>query len=546
MSINISLITFASSLGRWIDRSESRLRPLLITIVANRCSVIAACFCWFFVVGNRNPNLTKRLISNEGALDQETSDAGDVAGGLSSDLGRTALFVLVLMLGISERLSRSANLISIERDWVPTLAPPSLEDDPTANFSLTHLNAVMSRIDLICKLFAPISISLFVSGVKSVRIGIVAVAGLSVLSWGMEFWSAKRVWNSNSRLNQPKRLNVINLDHPDELQNGGPLNAGKDSSLRTFLPRMREDIHRLLLSTFNVIYVALSDYVLSLKEYFATNVWVPSIAKSMLDFSVLSYSGTLDVFLLHAGFSLNTITLAAALGSLFELSSTFLMPWGVRILSVPRGESHPMIESPHGEDGGRLLVGEDEDEENDDGEDKEHLENDIITGVIRVGLWGLFEMLLALTPAVLAIWQFVDDLPSDSKESLGPSSGTTEPAQPLRLHPLVVGTILFFVAASRLGRCTFPLAIQQLSQARVSPTQWSSFAGTEMSFVSLFSLGHWIAAAIWSRPYQFQWLALASLIAVALSLALYSFWVFRERRHLIHWDKFCAMLKFPT
>lgn len=94
-----------------------------------------------------------------------------------------------------------------------------------------------------------------------------------------------------------------------------------------------------------------------------------------------------------------------------------------------------------------------------------------------------------------------------------------------------------FLCFSRLGLWVFDITTQELTQTYVAPKTLASFAGTEMSFVSLFELSQWILVAIISKPEQFRWLALVSLGAVACSTAMYSFWVLRHRGHLVHWER---------
>ena len=92
------------------------------------------------------------------------------------------LFAIVLFLSIVERLSRTANLLSIERDWIPAMAAPiPMLDGESSKNGLTELNAVISRIDLICKLLSPIAFSAFTTAVGSVRVVIVSLLILNAV-----------------------------------------------------------------------------------------------------------------------------------------------------------------------------------------------------------------------------------------------------------------------------------------------------------------------------------------------------------------------------
>ena len=45
-----------------------------------------------------------------------------------------------------------------------------------------------------------------------------------------------------------------------------------------------------------------------------------------------------------------------------------------------------------------------------------------------------------------------------------------------------------------------------------------------MSIVSLVSLGHWIAAAVWHTQSDFKWLALGSFVVVAIGVGAFWWW----------------------
>lgn len=97
--------------------------------------------------------------------------------------------------------------------------------------------------------------------------------------------------------------------------------------------------------------------------------------------------------------------------------------------------------------------------------------------------------------------------------------------------------MFFLLSFSRLGLWVFDLTTQEITQTSVAPAQRSSFAGTEMAFVSLFELTQWIAAAILYKPEQFHWIALGSFEAVGFSSMIYSVWVRQQRGHLVHWER---------
>jgi iron-regulated transporter 1 len=76
----------------------------------------------------------------------------------------------------------------------------------------------------------------------------------------------------------------------------------------------------------------------------------------------------------------------------------------------------------------------------------------------------------------------------------------------------------------------FDLMVQEMEQVEVPAIQRSTFAGTEQSFDSLFSLCHWAATVLWNRPEDFKWLALGSCIFLGTGTLMYAFWSQQPRR----------------
>ncbi|OCK89188.1 uncharacterized protein K441DRAFT_735861 [Cenococcum geophilum 1.58] len=405
-------------------------------------------------------------------------------------VAKTIIFIVVLALGISENLARKANVISIERDWVPALA---LETGPI-RFTLTQVNATMAMIDMISKLIAPIAISGLISVVPSVRFGVAAIAATNMISLGPEIWSARSLWDQCDALRQPKLPSLVEFDSERELYISNWWN----------------------------------NYIPSLKLFFSTEVWVPSMTMSMLHSSMLSVTGIVIVFLLNSGYSLKVVTIAEAASSAFEIGSTFLAPVAVRRLCpTTSAGSHRLMNVPQqGEE--EVLSDTDSDIDADDLIRKDDTRLDVNAGVIRLGLWGVFEMFLTLAPTLPLLYYLTHTL----AYPIPPSSSSPT----LTSHPFLTLSLLFLLSASRLGRGLFSLSTQQLAQARVPAHHRSSYAGTEIAFVSLFGLSHHVGAAIWSHPEQFSWLALGSVGAVGVSSLMFGWWARRERGHLVHWN----------
>lgn len=278
--------------------------------------MIAACLGWIFLFRNEPNDLTKTF---------ETL--------------RTIIFSLVVLIGIVEKLSGIANMITSEREWLPALA-----SDSDSN-SLTDLNAVMRRIDLICKLVAPLVIAGVIS-ISSTTTGAIIVAGSSLLSWGIEIISARYVWRHSPALRL--RSNEV----PRE---AGPASVtGRVSLLQVTTNLARAQLRNL-------------------EAYFGASVWAPSFALSLLHLSALSYAATFLTYLVNSGFSIPTITIARTLGSAVEVSSTYLAPVGVRFLTRIKAR------------GGYRQVSLQEVRE----DEPEPINKDVTVGLARTGLWGV-------------------------------------------------------------------------------------------------------------------------------------------------------------
>lgn len=291
------MLFFASALGRWVDCTPSRLRVLLMTIVINRISVLFSCIIWFVILSFSYPTPKK------------------------------VFFAVALVLGMVEKLSRGTNILSMERDWVPTLANTSVNTKISTPYDLTHLNTVMRRIDMLCKLIAPLAVSTFVSTVKSERVAVVVLATISTLSLGPECWGVQQVWSQNSRLRARKgRINDAAVcseqDQPMQL-------------CYPHTPLARRTLNLCGKFTLQII-SSIRAFVAEFGYYFRTSVWIPSLCAAVSHASVLNFSGTMLTYLLNAGYSLNIITGARASGAVFEIDSTFVFPWAVNTLYISK------------------------------------------------------------------------------------------------------------------------------------------------------------------------------------------------------------------
>ncbi|KAH7026507.1 uncharacterized protein B0I36DRAFT_366064 [Microdochium trichocladiopsis] len=547
--IYFAMIMFSSSIGSWVDQSPSRLRTLLTTIVCNRGSVIVGSLFWLAILSQRD------LLLNELPRGMDESAMFFVLP--TNKTLKGVGFGLAICCGIAERLSASGNLLSMERDWVPTVAArPTLDraaGSKASPYDLTHLNAVMRRIDLVCKLFSPIVLSLVISFSGSTRAGVLFTGLTSSICIPIEMISARSVWRANPALQQPKQRRQTAAPNTTTITTTAAASGTTAASpplARRILSQMRS-------------------YPRDFAMYFTTpsSVWIPSLALAMLHFNMLTWRATFITYLITVGYSLNVITAARTVGSLFEITSTVITPRLIVTLGRTSNLGAPEerrgtgrgSDTEAGSDAGRALLSsaaeEDEDEEEEaassprhnqsrferESESEELADRQTLTGLQRVGLWGITWQIANTIPVVLAIWIITADAkpstPSSSSTTLTATTITTSDTSDTMLN-ISNSIILFsFLSLSRLGVWVFDLTTQQLTQTLVPPQSRSSFAGVENSITNVFELAGAMASIAFPDPRQYPYLASASLAACVLSWALYAGWVRRRRGHLVHCDK---------
>ena len=281
---------------------------------------------------------------------------------------KNMIFAVVLVLGVVERLSVTANKLSLERDWMPILVQqPTTQFAKPLKATLSQLNAVMKRIDLACKVVTPSLASLIVSSPKYRRIGIIIIAALGAVSWAIEFWCARKVYLASPALRYPKVQ---------------ARNDGSNNTREACPTRSHQQLYRLS-SGFPLWFLAHINFI---KQYFSTDVWIPSMAWAVLHLSVLAYSASLITWMLNAGFSLPFITIAKATGSIVEFASTLITPRVIRRFSREKPKQ-PGLQADGATETDELLA---KDNQANDKRREEILE--------RLGLFGVSWQFLNLVP----------------------------------------------------------------------------------------------------------------------------------------------------
>lgn len=166
---------------------------------------------------------------------------------------------------------------------------------------MTDLNASMRRIDLFCKLLAPVFIS-FIDSI-STRYAIWTVFTLNTASVLVEYMAIAQVYQSVPALTKTQapttQADDINSESDDPNQNTSS----------------REIPHSLPESP-----------LAPWKEYIASPVFLASFALSLLYLTVLSFGATMTTYLLHTGFTSLQVSYMRIGSVAAELSGTWTAP----------------------------------------------------------------------------------------------------------------------------------------------------------------------------------------------------------------------------
>ncbi|EXJ80972.1 hypothetical protein A1O3_07260 [Capronia epimyces CBS 606.96] len=272
----LAAVCLSPILGRFLD-SGDRLRIIRLSIVGQRLG--AAVSCLIFAL----------LVSREEAL--------------SSVVLMLLLGILVLLACI-EKLSSITNTVAVERDWVVVIAA----DDEAL---LQTLNAQMRRIDLVCKLAAPLAIALL-HGWSPIA-AVWTTLATNALSVGIEYLLIARVFHRIPALRDRSRSG--------ETTGTGTVTGEDQTELEISEQQPPSG------SRFTARYLA--PIVGPLSTYVRQSAFLPSLALSVLYLTVLSFSGQMTTFLLGLPEPRITSTMVGMLrtiSTMVEISSTFIAP----------------------------------------------------------------------------------------------------------------------------------------------------------------------------------------------------------------------------
>ncbi|KAL6841684.1 hypothetical protein ACP4OV_028513 [Aristida adscensionis] len=222
-----------------------------------------------------------------------------------------ALVVVTNVSGALAALSTLAGTILIEREWVVVIStgqPPAV---------LTGINAVVRRIDLSCKLLAPVFSGLVIS-FASAQASAAALALWNVASVGVEYWLFVSVYHGVPALAENARLRAT--DDDAEATAAALLSPSPSSSIAAPAETALE--WRTRLTQQLSIIPCWESWVVYLRQ----DVALPGIALAFLYFTVLSFGTLMTATLDWKGIPAYVISLARGFSAVVGIGATVVYP----------------------------------------------------------------------------------------------------------------------------------------------------------------------------------------------------------------------------
>ncbi|KAH9863800.1 hypothetical protein J1614_009732 [Plenodomus biglobosus] len=202
------------------------------------------------------------------------------------------LFTISVVLACFEKLAFVANTVAVERDWIIVVSD-------SLGIDRQELNSAMRRIDLVCKLIAPVGIGLLDG--YSTRLAIWVVFGQNALSVFIEYFAIAQVYTAVPELRRETQQEMEEQPSHAEIST-----EEVDISAQ---PK-----HHTL---------AFNPYL----SYIQNPAFLASFSLSLLYLTVLSFSGQMTTYLLTLGYTSTAISLMRLASVILEVSATCAAPW---------------------------------------------------------------------------------------------------------------------------------------------------------------------------------------------------------------------------
>ncbi|CAO3673525.1 unnamed protein product [Umbelopsis ramanniana] len=166
-------LLFGDIMGKWVDNSP-RIAIVKYLIPIQKLTIILSHVGFWALLTYFDPGFENKTM----------------------DTYAFVIFSTVVLLGGLYKVTTIGMNVALERDWIVALAAGN-------SSSLTSLNATLRRIDLLCKMLAPLFVALLTS-TATTMVAVYYIAAWNVVSLVIEYVCILMVYNSSPILSVPK------------------------------------------------------------------------------------------------------------------------------------------------------------------------------------------------------------------------------------------------------------------------------------------------------------------------------------------------------
>ncbi|MCL7037489.1 hypothetical protein MKW94_002304 [Papaver nudicaule] len=228
-----------------------------------------------------------------------------------------SLIVLTNISGAIAVLSTLAGTILVEKEWVLVI---SKGEAPKV---LSNMNSVIRRIDLSCKLFAPVASGFIISFI-SVEASAVALALWNVTSVWLQYWLLKSVYDGIPALSENDERRKARFEQKDSVETDPPISTeakvlvshvGSTSAFKVY--SWKQKVERLSKVAFLDAWIV----------YLQQDVLLPGLAMCLLYYNILSFGPLMSATLVWKGIPAYVVGIVRGISAIIGIAATLLYPF---------------------------------------------------------------------------------------------------------------------------------------------------------------------------------------------------------------------------